>query len=924
MATSSGAVIARIISQYSDKGTKAAQKDIAKMGKQIDAWSKKVVKSYAVAGVAAGAFAYKIGKDAVSAAIEDAKSATQLANSLRNVTGATTEQIAAVEEYISKQQKLVNVSDTELRSSLNTLVTATGDVTTAQYLQTRALDFAAGSGKDLAAVTMAMAKASQGNFTALGKMFPQLDKATLKSGNFAKMLTILEQDYTGAAEAVAKQDPFTALKLQFGEVAEQLGYVLLPVVQQFASYLISDVIPNMEEWIALNSTKLQESFKGTLDTLVALTMNIVKIITFLEKYKEILLIIGAIPLINVISNQALILAGLFKTVMQGLKAVGPATTAVTGALRGFGAAVSLIAGAFRAGGFLAGLRGAITLFSTLNPYVKAATILVGGLTIAYGLWKKVFGGSDKAVEKTKLTNEQIAKQQRDAILAGYKQIEVATEKAKQDKIAQDRINKNIALQKKADAAAAKRAKFDADYAKINARIAKNYGVTLLSSEDQKMVQINAAEALLIRQGKLDVINANLLKTLKEEVLLMQVKNDLAMRYDDILKALADNQISTQEIQVLALKWGVTKEAVQAYILQLKIIEDATISDDEIIKLAKSWGSTQAQAAQYLDFFQALNDGILSTQEIENLKAKWGLTEQQVRQYADFVGVVNDGKLTDAEIIKLKDKWKLTTDQVVDYILKIGSPVTYSGTLIDPARAAELAWKDAKTALEAYLALLAKGTGVTVSSGSKSAEDAAKAAADAAKAAADAAAAASMNRNPGNIDEVNSAVADRQQALLDQIKNGQTVTDSASKIANDMAAQLLADKEATAALGGTAGVLSSARYTGQGLQYLAQLEAEKVRLAALQNLKTAEWDSRLADAAVNDAPDAAERARIRAMTSGTVATAQSIGTPFGQAGSTTVNLTVNGSVSTEQDLVQTIRNGLLAAQYNGNSINLAVL
>ena len=58
MATSSGAVIARIISQYSDKGTKAAQKDIAKMGKQIDAWSKKVVKSYAVAGVAAAAFAY--------------------------------------------------------------------------------------------------------------------------------------------------------------------------------------------------------------------------------------------------------------------------------------------------------------------------------------------------------------------------------------------------------------------------------------------------------------------------------------------------------------------------------------------------------------------------------------------------------------------------------------------------------------------------------------------------------------------------------------------------------------------------------------------------------------------------------------------------------------------------------------------------
>ena len=61
MATS-GAVIARIVSQYSDKGSKAAQKDIANMGKKIDNWSKKAVKSYAVAAAAAGAFAYKFGK----------------------------------------------------------------------------------------------------------------------------------------------------------------------------------------------------------------------------------------------------------------------------------------------------------------------------------------------------------------------------------------------------------------------------------------------------------------------------------------------------------------------------------------------------------------------------------------------------------------------------------------------------------------------------------------------------------------------------------------------------------------------------------------------------------------------------------------------------------------------------------------------
>ena len=113
-----GAVIARIISQYSDKGTKAAEKDIAKLGKKIDAWNKRIVRAYAVGAAAAGAFAYKIGKESVQAAIDDAKSASILANTLRNVTGATQEGIAAVEDYITKQQALVNIADTDLRSSL--------------------------------------------------------------------------------------------------------------------------------------------------------------------------------------------------------------------------------------------------------------------------------------------------------------------------------------------------------------------------------------------------------------------------------------------------------------------------------------------------------------------------------------------------------------------------------------------------------------------------------------------------------------------------------------------------------------------------------------------------------------------------------------------------------------------------------------
>ena len=58
-----------------------------------------------------------------------------------------------------------------------------------------------------------------------------------------------------------------------------------------------------------------------------------------------------------------------------------------------------------------------------------------------------------------------------------------------------------------------------------------------------------------------------------------------------------------------------------------------------------------------------------------------------------------------------------------------------------------------------------------------------------------------------------------------------------------------------------------------------------------------------------------------LTSGTVTSFSLSVSGTSSSGAVTVNLTVNGSVSTEQDLVSTIRQGLLIGQSNGNSITL---
>ena len=83
-----------------------------------------------------------------------------------------------------------------------------------------------------------------------------------------------------------------------------------------------------------------------------------------------------------------------------------------------------------------------------------------------------------------------------------------------------------------------------------------------------------------------------------------------------------------------------------------------------------------------------------------------------------------------------------------------------------------------------------------------------------------------SQNPGNIDKVNADVKTQSDKLIADIKAGNKPTTSASQIANKMAQDLLSDKKSLDALGGTAGALSSARYTGQAIAYAAQQAAKE--------------------------------------------------------------------------------------------------
>lgn len=896
-----GAVVARILTQYSDKGSKAAQKDIARLEKKINAFGKKAVASFAVATAASAAFAVKIGLDAVKAASEDLKSQEALAGVLRSTTGATNESIAAVEKYITKQQMLTNVSDTELRASLATLVTVTKDVTSAMDLQSVAVDAAAGSSNDLNSVTKAIAKAQAGNFTSLKKLFPALDATVVKNKQLGKALTYLNVTYKDAAKNLAKKDPITGLKIAFGELSEQLGTALLPSVIMFAEYVKSDVIPLIDSWTTKNKDGLNKALQDTVG----------KIGEAVDAFRDMYGILGGINAIlpfgiggwlklavaisgasSAISLAVLVIAkykaakvlvnisrdrAAFEALRTEMGFFRRAATQVLFALRGISAWAARSTGviAFLTRGFVA-LNKAIFM----TPWGRLALVLVA---VGYAIFKlgQHFGWLDKGQVKLSKSAQAVEDNIKktagsytsmDQAVAKYNASKSKTISLSKEEIAR---NKRLAAMNASTAATAK-----ADAAKT-AAIAKGQAALAkmgYKTANDDPIQLEAARLNLVKQGNL--AEAARIAMMGKNLELQLEANKALARYNDLLAVLADSKISSEEVLLLSKKWGMTIDATQSYIQTLLAVADQTISDDEITNLAKSWGTSKDQAARYLDFFNYLNDGKLSDAEIAKLQSKWGLTSKEVQIYADLITKASDYVLSDAEIEGLKKNWGLTTDEVVAYIRQLGQPVTFSGTLIDPATQATLGWKSALDALLAYQAALSgKGyTAATSSSSSSSSSSSAAASADATKEAADAAAA---------------------------------LADATAEAASGPSAAAIAALTAIAAANpNVPSYLASQESGAIGAASIAAKQKEAARLSAL---------------AKQDAQNAAKAAGLAARYGGfvgssTIDNAAGIGNATSGSG-VVVNLVVNGSVSTEQDLVSAVRNGLLATQTNGNSLTL---
>ena len=228
-----------------NKSLKAANADVENSSSKLGDFSKKAGLAFAAAGAAAALYAGKLLIDGVKSAIADEAAQASLAKTLGNVTGATNDQISAVEDQIKKNQLLFGVSDTQLRPSLERLLRATKDVSEAQKLQSLALDIAAGSGKSLEAVSNALGKAYEGNSGALAKLGVGLSAAQLKTMSMDDVTKALSDTFGG--QATAKADTFQGkmarLSETFNEAKETVGGYVLNALTPLLDNFVNKGIP---------------------------------------------------------------------------------------------------------------------------------------------------------------------------------------------------------------------------------------------------------------------------------------------------------------------------------------------------------------------------------------------------------------------------------------------------------------------------------------------------------------------------------------------------------------------------------------------------------------------------------------------------------------------------------------------------------
>lgn len=182
---------------------------------------------------------------AAQAAAEDEAATLRLEQAVRNAGGAFDTNIAAINDRIAAGQKLA-FGDDDVRDSFQKLLAATGDTDEALRRQTLAMDLARGAGIPLAQASTLLGKINSENV----EVFKRMGITIGENATEADALAAVQAKFGGQAETYAKSTAgqFEQAKISMGELKEQIGSALLPIMASLGRVLTQDVIPKLEQF----------------------------------------------------------------------------------------------------------------------------------------------------------------------------------------------------------------------------------------------------------------------------------------------------------------------------------------------------------------------------------------------------------------------------------------------------------------------------------------------------------------------------------------------------------------------------------------------------------------------------------------------------------------------------------------------------
>ena len=197
-----------------DKSVKGFDKSLKKLGKTL--------------GVTLSAAAViNFSKKAAQAFIQDEKEATRLATAVKNLGLEFAN--PAISDYIERLSLASGVSDSQLRTAFQALLTTTGSLTKSQELLAQAIDVSAGSGVELSTVAQDLANGYVGITKGLKKYNLGLTQAELKSSNFADIQAKLNKQFSGANAAYLETyaGKLSLIGTAAGEAQERIGQAVI-------------------------------------------------------------------------------------------------------------------------------------------------------------------------------------------------------------------------------------------------------------------------------------------------------------------------------------------------------------------------------------------------------------------------------------------------------------------------------------------------------------------------------------------------------------------------------------------------------------------------------------------------------------------------------------------------------------------------